>query len=818
MAGKRTFVRLHVRSTKNVVTAAARIVVEYGVISKGVLPINKTAPAAHIKVRPYPDRSVLDHAFLFELPSFFTSGTVKITARVNPGFVVPETNYANNDITTTVKFESVPGPSLVMYALTYKSGDYIYPVPGNDVKLMLKWIASAFPVNDIEFWIRQHGFSKHPSSCKKVNAFLKAERNWDLAHGKDNVPGWARYYGMVPDGGGFMRGCSGTMPSSVASGPTGSDSRGWDFDGSYGDWYGGHELAHAFGRYHAQYCGAKDGKSYPYSQGRISKTLSGPTALYGFNAARLQVYGPDWRDVMTYCPYQWISDFTHHGLMNYLQKCMLVDYKFPDWMREAACSAGLQAGAAASAGDRLLVVGSIDPATNEVELEPLFVIPVDGEVPGPIAGDYAIVLRDADGAVLARYPFTPSTGAAGRGSAAPDETERDVEVLFIDEMVPFVEGTVRVDIEGPGGALLTTVQAGAAAPQVTVQSPNGGEVFTGATVPVSWSASDEDGDPLVFHVEYSRDNGTSWQSVARGLTETSIELDASTIPGGAQALIRVWASDGIHTASDVSDAPFTVPNHLPQVAIVAPANGAVFGAEQTVAFEADGYDVEVGALSGARMLWRSDRDGVLGNGRTLSAAELSVGVHTVTAEANDGEGGVASAAIEIEIVADPAEVPPPPDELKVEPLLLSLEPSAGRSNARLFVDNPAGNPLRWRASASERWVQLSHAEGLTPNEITVGIVDDAGLAGGDHAASITVTDDVSGNMVVIPLAASIGPGCTGDCDGDGNVTVDELVTGVNIALGTFSDEPCPVFDANLDGEVTVDELVMAVNNALNGCG
>ena len=30
--------------------------------------------------------------------------------------------------------------------------------------------------------------------------------------------------------------------------PTGSGAGGWDTDGSYGDWYGGHELAHSFGR------------------------------------------------------------------------------------------------------------------------------------------------------------------------------------------------------------------------------------------------------------------------------------------------------------------------------------------------------------------------------------------------------------------------------------------------------------------------------------------------------------------------------------------------------------------------------------------
>ncbi|MBI3783986.1 MAG: hypothetical protein HY270_11355 [Deltaproteobacteria bacterium] len=55
----------------------------------------------------------------------------------------------------------------------------------------------------------------------------------------------------------------------------------------------------------------------------------------------------------------------------------------------------------------------------------------------------------------------------------------------------------------------------------------------------------------------------------------------------------------------------------------------------------------------------------------------------------------------------------------------------------------------------------------------------------------------------------------GDCNGDGQVTVDELVTGVNIALGSESLSHCPAFDADGDGAVTVDELILAVQSALD---
>jgi len=59
--------------------------------------------------------------------------------------------------------------------------------------------------------------------------------------------------------------------------------------------------------------------------------------------------------------------------------------------------------------------------------------------------------------------------------------------------------------------------------------------------------------------------------------------------------------------------------------------------------------------------------------------------------------------------------------------------------------------------------------------------------------------------------------CPGDCNGDATVTVDELVRGVNIALGAQPLANCPVFDRNGSGSVEINELVQAVNAALNGC-
>ena len=59
-------------------------------------------------------------------------------------------------------------------------------------------------------------------------------------------------------------------PATVASGPTGPATFGWDTDGAYGDWYTGHELGHTFGRFHAEFCGAGGGAAYPFANGQLA--------------------------------------------------------------------------------------------------------------------------------------------------------------------------------------------------------------------------------------------------------------------------------------------------------------------------------------------------------------------------------------------------------------------------------------------------------------------------------------------------------------------------------------------------------------------
>jgi DNA-binding beta-propeller fold protein YncE/mono/diheme cytochrome c family protein len=96
---------------------------------------------------------------------------------------------------------------------------------------------------------------------------------------------------------------------------------------------------------------------------------------------------------------------------------------------------------------------------------------------------------------------------------------------------------------------------------------------------------------------------------------------------------------------------------------------------------------------------------------------------------------------------------------------------------------------------------------------------DAGSDPADPADTPEATPTPTPSMTPTPTPTTTpttAP-CIGDCNADGTVTVDELVLGVDIALGEQLVAVCPSLDTGDDGQVSVDELIQAVNVALRGC-
>ncbi len=89
---------------------------------------------------------------------------------------------------------------------------------------------------------------------------------------------------------------------------------------------------------------------------------------------------------------------------------------------------------------------------------------------------------------------------------------------------------------------------------------------------------------------------------------------------------------------------------------------------------------------------------------------------------------------------------------------------------------------------------------------------------GDYFARVKATCCDNGGRFRLTVASSEPPACAGDCNGDGEVTVDELLLLVNISLDAAAVTQCRAGDANGDGAIAVNEIIAAVNRGLAGCG
>lgn len=80
---------------------------------------------------------------------------------------------------------------------------------------------------------------------------------------------------------------------------------------------------------------------------------------------------------------------------------------------------------------------------------------------------------------------------------------------------------------------------------------------------------------------------------------------------------------------------------------------------------------------------------------------------------------------------------------------------------------------------------------------------------------------VLGVLSALTMACAVSPArgatCPGDCNGDMQVQINELVTCVSIALGTAQLTTCQACNVDGNGMVEITELVTAVNAALLGC-
>jgi len=383
-----------------------------------------------------------------------------------------------------------------------------------------------------------------------INSQLAAIRALDVSAGADSR---THYYGVVSDGGCFMRGKSGVPsspnPAAVGSGPTGPATYGWDFDGSYGDWYCGHELGHTFGRKHpGSGCGeTSDDPNYPFATGQLANAdgafagFDVGDAVYGLAMTALP--GVDWHDVMTYCNRQWLSSYTYAGIRERL-------------IAEDALGSGAGAGSgrpderfpegfgpetAPSPPRRrnlVSIVTQVNLTTGTAQID--YVNPVTrGEVsPQDATGPVVIRTKNGDGEVLDEL----RVGVTPFAQEAPGEDRHALCDVVIAAHPDAIEIELLVH-----NRLADTFRTGAAPLPI-------GEVKVEREpqeVVLSWDCETTLRPGLLYNVQLSNDGGRSWRTVAVGKRSPRVAIHSSNLLEDRPVLVRVQASDGFHATETV---------------------------------------------------------------------------------------------------------------------------------------------------------------------------------------------------------------------------------------------------------------------------
>jgi hypothetical protein len=252
------------------------------------------------------------------------------------------------------------------------------------------------------------------------------------------------------------------------------------------------------------------------------------------------------------------------------------------------------------------------------------------------------------------------------------------------------------------------------------------------TVFINWAASDADGDPLIFTVQYSSDDGAHWATLKSDYKSLAVTLSTRMLPGSQQCRLRVQASDGVNCGFAVS-APFTIAQHAPEPQIDGVTENARVDFGTVVNLHGTALDAE-SASEKLKLEWRLNGRAFLVNpGAFLTLHDLTPGQYVATLTAADPDQQSATATRHFEV--SPCLVPTAP-----APTLDGLPNDPGYAQAA-FIRLPLGNSdfaqVRLLHSGTNLYVSFSNLKYET-NRLgnhSIGLVIDANASGGALVAA-----------------------------------------------------------------------------------
>lgn len=500
-------------------------------------------------------RRNVDLSLNFLIPAAATSGGLRTLALTNLVDISTGTsvNVSLADAPTTVMF-TVGAPLRVrVLGVQYAMGNPpVTHTPTNlDFDLIKSWLLRAYPVAHVN--MSQAMITSNtaaPFTSGDINAQIAAIRALDVAGGMDKR---THYFGLVSDGGFFMRGAAAGIPSTpdpatVASGPTGPANWGWDFDGSYGDWYTGHELGHTFGRLHpGSGCGeSADDPSYPYPNGQLADANDRYVGFDVGDAVRnipmLSLPGTDWHDVMTYCQRQWVSAYTYEAIrLRLAAEDALPAGPAPGPARGGRPDArfpeeSLPKDMAASTRRLIHVVATVNLGTGKGIIR--YVHPISQGTPSqqdPVSS-VSLRVKDSSDSVIDEH----RAKARMLSDPSPDEDRSGIIDAILE--VPTNARSIELIIDGE---VVHMFRAGDASPsvrglKVVVTPPS--------SLGLIWEpqAGEEE---ISYTLQVSIDNGRTWQTLGVGLRRADVVVDRQQFKGHKSVLGRVIATNGFTSSA-----------------------------------------------------------------------------------------------------------------------------------------------------------------------------------------------------------------------------------------------------------------------------
>ncbi len=456
-------------------------------------------------------------------------------------------------------------------------------------------------------------------------------------------------------------------------------------------------------------------------------------------------------------------------------------------------------------GQRIHVTGEIGSGGTSGTITSIDPLGDQGRISASFATGYWLVQLDAADAELARtgvFPQFNATDSNGRAQAL-DTGFFAVTIVQDDDLA-----TLQLR---SGDVVLDQRKVSKSSPVVTVTSPSAGASITGATIPVAWTASDPDGDPLEISLYYSRDGGSTWRFA--GLTDDtgSHNLRADLLGGSSQAKVRVVASDGFNRGQGES-ATFSVSNRAPIVYISEPDDGATALEGQSVLLRGGALDPQDEQIGGSDtgLSWSSDRDGALGAGASLTT-QLTVGVHKITLTVTNSVGVSGDATVTIEVlgdydydgVADSTELAGDLSPLSVadtnsdddkDGLPWSVESARGTDPDKADTDGDAYSDFEEVSAGTDPLDPSDNPSTRPPDSLrvspaSVNITRDLALDLALPQQAFTIASDGSTDWTVSSNVTWLGMSATGGTT-PSNLTVDVkvwmLADGANHATLTFS--------------------------------